>query len=827
MALFDTIRAGASGTGDYEIERSLRFNNGDSPNLTRTPSSASNRRTFTISAWVKRSSFGAGHTILSQGTSGSDFFGVYFPSDQFSIRSRVGGSDQFEKNSTGVYRDVTAWMHVLVAVDTTQSTAEDRAIGYLNGVRVTDYSANTIPAQNTELNMNTTETVYIGSFPHCCHWDGYIAELQFIDGQALTPSSFAETDAATGEYKPIKYTGTYGTNGFYLNFSDNSGTTATTLGKDLSGNGNNFTPNNFSVSAGKDDDSSFDTPTNNFPTLSPVDRTLTTEVIVSNGNLRWQYNYKPASKTVRATMALPSTGKIYMEWENEQPSSQSGRMSWGLVRYTSQRQTYDYQAYNHVDYINISFGGSIWNGTTHLSSPSSGWPSFSFYTGERAALAIDCSNGKWWLGKVASNGSTTWYANDGGTDGDPAGGTNESATLPSFTTDTEWMPFVGWHDGGAANSTTYSANINFGNHSFLGTVPTGFEKLCSNALPDPTIKLSDKYFDSILYTGNDSTNNITGLNFSPDWIWIKQRNGTFWHQMFDTVRGVNRRLYTNRTDGENLNDPTLTAFNSDGFTLGDDDGGINGGSNTYVAWCWEAGSSTVTNTNGSISSSVRASTTAGFSIATWTSNGSGSPSSFGHGLGVKPDFLIIKSRGGSGNWQCWSSTFSNATNNFISLNLSTGTQTAGAAMWGTIDSTVVNFRHSANSSNGDDMIGYFFSNVEGFSKSGKYTGNGLTNGTFVFTGFRPAFLIVKNTNASKDWLMFDNKRSPFNVINDYLFPSLNEAEGVNSTTIGVDFTANGFKWRGSSSGNDYINSNGQDFIYLAFAESPFKYARAR
>ena len=148
-------------------------------------------------------------------------------------------------------------------------------------------------------------------------------------------------------------------------------------------------------------------------------------------------------------------------------------------------------------------------------------------------------------------------------------------------------------------------------------------------------------------------------------------------------------------------------------------------------------------------------------------------------------------------------------------------------MWGTIDSTVVNFRHSANSSNGDDMIGYFFSNVEGFSKSGKYTGNGLTNGTFVFTGFRPAFLIVKNTNASKDWLMFDNKRSPFNVINDYLFPSLNEAEGVNSTTIGVDFTANGFKWRGSSSGNDYINSNGQDFIYLAFAESPFKYARAR
>ena len=162
------------------------------------------------------------------------------------------------------------------------------------------------------------------------------------------------------------------------------------------------------MSAGKDDDSSFDTPTNNLPTLSSVDRTITSGVIVSNGNLRWQYNYKPASKTVRATMALPATGKIYMEWENEQSSSQPGRMSWGLVRYASQSSTYDYQAYNHVDYVNISYGGSTWNGTTHINPPGSGWPqdgTVSFYSGERAALAIDCSNGKWWLGVVQTNGT--------------------------------------------------------------------------------------------------------------------------------------------------------------------------------------------------------------------------------------------------------------------------------------------------------------------------------------------------------------------------------------------------------------------------------------
>ena len=389
MSFYDAIRVGASGAVDYEVERSLRFNDGDSPNLTRTPSSASNRRTFTISAWVKRSSFGAGHTILSQGTSGSDFFGqVYFPSEQFSIRSRVGGSDQFEKNSTGLFRDVSAWMHVLVAVDTTQSTAEDRAIGYINGVRVTDYSANTIPAQNTELNMNTTETVYIGSFPHCCHWDGYIAELQFIDGQALTPSSFAETDTLTNEYKPKKYTGTYGTNGFYLNFSDNSGTTATTLGKDLSGNGNNFTPNNFSVSAGEGNDSVEDTPTNNWATLNFLDPI--SNVTFSEGNLK---AVRSNAGNVATSNFVVTSGKWYME-----------------MKYVSGTS-------NHM--ISVGFSNPdrsykrlVRGGDGEL-TPNTGTVAVTFADPDVLMLALDVDNGKWYIGK---NGSYMLS-------GDPANGT--------------------------------------------------------------------------------------------------------------------------------------------------------------------------------------------------------------------------------------------------------------------------------------------------------------------------------------------------------------------------------------------------------------------
>ena len=897
MSFYDAIRVGASGATDYEVERSLRFNDGDSPNLTRTPSSASNRRTFTISAWVKRSSFGAGHTIISQGTSGSDFFGVYFPSEQFSIRSRVGGSDQFEKNSTGFFRDLSAWMHVLVAVDTTQSTAEDRAIGYLNGVRVTNYSANTIPAQNTELNMNTTETVYIGSFPHCCHWDGYIAELQFIDGQALTPSSFAETDAATGEYKPIKYTGTYGTNGFYLNFSDNSGTTATTLGKDLSGNGNNFTPNNLSVSAGAGNDSLEDTPTNNFCVLNPLDKMGT--VTVSEGNLKVVINGDNAS-LITGSFGV-SSGKWY--YEAVADTAGAGFVGW-IRKDVSTYTGYPYQQGGTLLYFSQN-GGRYKDGDGGASYGAS------YTDGDIIGCAINLDDNE-----------VTWYKNNAsqGTLSIEAGTYN-----PNTTT------------GGSGATFTF----NFGQRAFSYTPPTGFKALNSANLPDPTILLPDKHFETLVYSGNGGTQSITGLNFQPDWVWVKNRTGTNSNVLFDAVRGATKELISNVTNSEGTEATSITSFDSNGFSVGSN-GGVNSGSGSYVAWNWDAGEtdsatytvkvvsdsgnkyrfndfgtsavtldlaeggtytfdqsdssmsshpmqlsttangthgggsaystgvtyqldgSTVTasafisgfssassrkliitvaasaptlyyycyyhsgmggavNTNSTLGSSnfdgtnqtvVKANTTAGFSIISYT--GTGSTNTIGHGLGVTPKVYIIKNRDSSDNW-IYYTTVIDGSLDFLYFTTGAKSNSINTAP----TSTVIEISGLTTNDNGDKHICYAFSEVEGYSKFGKYTGNGSTDGTFVYTGFRPALVITKQTNSTGSWFIFDNKRNGFNETEPY---TMVNTSNVEATDLGWDLLSNGFKQRNSYSAT---NSSGNTFTYLAFAESPFKNSRAR
>ena len=897
MSFYDAIRVGASGATDYEVERSLRFNDGDSPNLTRTPSSASNRRTFTISAWVKRSSFGAGHTIISQGTSGSDFFGVYFPSEQFSIRSRVGGSDQFEKNSTGFFRDLSAWMHVLVAVDTTQSTAEDRAIGYLNGVRVTNYSANTIPAQNTELNMNTTETVYIGSFPHCCHWDGYIAELQFIDGQALTPSSFAETDAATGEYKPIKYTGTYGTNGFYLNFSDNSGTTATTLGKDLSGNGNNFTPNNLSVSAGAGNDSLEDTPTNNFCVLNPLDKMGT--VTVSEGNLKVVINGDNAS-LITGSFGV-SSGKWY--YEAVADTAGAGFVGW-IRKDVSTYTGYPYQQGGTLLYFSQN-GGRYKDGDGGASYGAS------YTDGDIIGCAINLDDNE-----------VTWYKNNAsqGTLSIEAGTYN-----PNTTT------------GGSGATFTF----NFGQRAFSYTPPTGFKALNSANLPDPTILLPDKHFETLVYSGNGGTQSITGLNFQPDWVWVKNRTGTNSNVLFDAVRGATKELISNVTNSEGTEATSITSFDSNGFSVGSN-GGVNSGSGSYVAWNWDAGEtdsatytvkvvsdsgnkyrfndfgtsavtldlaeggtytfdqsdssmsshpmqlsttangthgggsaystgvtyqldgSTVTasafisgfssassrkliitvaasaptlyyycyyhsgmggavNTNSTLGSSnfdgtnqtvVKANTTAGFSIISYT--GTGSTNTIGHGLGVTPKVYIIKNRDSSDNW-IYYTTVIDGSLDFLYFTTGAKSNSINTAP----TSTVIEISGLTTNDNGDKHICYAFSEVEGSSKFGKYTGNGSTDGTFVYTGFRPALVITKQTNSTGSWFIFDNKRNGFNETEPY---TMVNTSNVEATDLGWDLLSNGFKQRNSYSAT---NSSGNTFTYLAFAESPFKNNRAR
>ena len=543
MGFYDSIRVGASGTGEsYEVEKSLRFDNGSSAYLSRTAGSPTNQNKGTFSGWVKRTKNAHG-TVIFGGGGGSQTNTnaeqlAYISSDTIasSYKGGLGGcSIGWYMYGTRKLRDLSAWMHICISFDWTQSGDSNRLKFYINGVQDTLNSCGNTGAGFQYVNVSGA-TQYMGrqdagGGPYYSHH--YLAEAYFIDGTVYTPSDFTETDSATGQLMPkdsseVLDAITLGNNGGYYNFSDTSN-----LGKDHSSNSNDFTPNNFSVSAGAGNDSVEDTPTNNFPTFNPLDKS--SDIVLYNGNLRYSFASRPNSRTVRTTFALPSTGKYYWEFLNEQASNNPGRISMGVVNFITESSSYNTNPNSDSSYMNYSYGGGI-----SIAGSSIGVAG-SWYNTERAAIAVDCDTGKFWFGKVASNGSTTWYNSTAGTDGNPATGANPTTTL---TNPSQFMPFGGWHEGGSG-SEFFSASINFGQQAFLGTPPTGYKKFNSTNLPDPTILLPNKHFDTLLYTGNNGTQNITGLNFDPDWVWAKNRQDAgYHHDLYDTVRGDNLRIFS-------------------------------------------------------------------------------------------------------------------------------------------------------------------------------------------------------------------------------------------------------------------------------------------
>ena len=318
---------GMSGeAGGYQIERSLRFNSADSAYMSRTPASAGNRKTWTWSGWVKRSKLGSEEILFACGSTASDtaFGQIIFGDDN---TFRVNAYSLSWRTTTAVYRDVSAWYHFVVVFDTTQATAANRVKVYVNGQEVTAFGTSNNPTQNTDYAINQNIQHTIGRYDlggGGNYFNGYLTDINFIDGQALTPSSFGETDSDTGVWTPKAYTGSYGTNGFYLKFADNSGTTSTTLGKDSSGNGNNWTPNNFSVTAGAGNDSLVDTPTSygtdtgaggevrgNYCTLNPLDKSQYVGA-PTNGNLDVLNSGNFVEDRFVGTVAVNS-GKWYFE----------------------------------------------------------------------------------------------------------------------------------------------------------------------------------------------------------------------------------------------------------------------------------------------------------------------------------------------------------------------------------------------------------------------------------------------------------------------------------------------------------------------------------
>jgi len=402
--------------------------------------------------------------------------------------------------------------------------------------------------------------------------------------------------------------------------------------------------------------------------------------------------------------------------------------------------------------------------------------------------------------------------------GDPDNGTGAIITGISTSQDFQFIVSV---DSGGPNFA--ETKVNFGQQGFAHQPSTFTDLLNSDSLPEPTIPLPTQHFEAVTYTGNSGTQSITGLSFAPDWVWIKERNDSGSHAAFDIIRGVQKRLKPDNSNAEITQSDTLTSFNSDGFTLGGN-GHTNDG-NTFVAWCWNAGSSTVTNTAGDITSQVRANPTAGFSIVSYTGNG-GSNQTIGHGLGVAPQAVIYKNRDSNGaNFEAqWNVSVNKSVAFRGSLNLTESNQNNSLANFTSTTFSVAT-SSTARNANNKKYIAYVFSSVKGYSLVGSFVGNSNNNGAFVFCGFAPAWIMIKKSSGSGNWGINDIKRDINTEFgNDLSLYANSSGAETSSASLNVDFLSNGFKLR---SDNSSYNASGGTYIFLAFAESPFKYARAR
>ena len=800
-----------SALGGSVIERSLRFNDDDNPYLNKTFSGAGNTKTFTISFWFKMGSIpdSASMNAIGTGTNNQNDFMIGFSYDgsrstYIHVLARNSGSTVVHVSTNRRFRDSNAWYHAVISVDTTQSTSSDRVKIYINGSQETSLSNSTYPSQNTDLRFNSANAHYVGTTrddqTSTGNFDGYMTEVNAIDGAAYDPTYFGFTESQTGLWKPKRYEGTYGTNGFHLDFSDNSNTSS--LGIDKSPNGHDFTANNFSVAAGKTNDSLEDTPTNNFCTISSLDIWRTGNTVAEGGLklTRTGANFGNA----RCTMAVNS-GKWYYEWEC---TGQHTQVGWVNVEFDL--------GYNGGDVAVTSGGGGgvgmYWDSRTYMYGwqnsggntyfPSSG--SFvSYTTGDIIMVAVDLDTFKFWFGK---NG--TWI-NVLGT-ADPAAGTDGITPVASKNNGTYeagmyFTPLISCFSNG-------NGHVNFGQRPFSYTIPSGYKTLQTRNIPltVPSIVRPQKHFDSILYTGNDGSQTITGLEFDPDLVWAKNRQDAgYHHDLYDTVRGNNLRIFSSQAQAEATGYLQFGATGGFSLTSG---GGINANNKNHVAWCWKAGGAAVTNNDGSVASQVSANTEAGFSIVTL--DGTGSVLTFGHGLGAKPSMVMLKARNIANNWLVYHKSYGAEKTTF----LDTATATSDNAQWYNdtepTSSVFTLGTWSGMNTASSNIVAYCWTEIPGYSKFGSYTGNGSTDGTFVNLGFRAAFIMIKSSSLETNWNITTADIDSYNVVTKYLDANTSGAEG---TYTFLDILSNGFKAR--NVGNSF-NQNGASYIYMAFAEQP-------
>ncbi len=829
---------------DHQISKSCRFDGAGK--YLRTNGSAPTLATkYTFSTWIKRSKLSSTQIIFGAETDNINYDYFNFRSDNL-LEQISQRSDSYVTRDLSVYRDTSAYYHLVFQWDTTLASATDRLKVYVNGVRLswdqTQYSGALPQDTALKLNQNGASLSVAYTVSYTSYFNGYMAQTAGIDGSIVAIGDLGETKNGVWIAKDLSGL-TFGNNGFLLDYASSGD-----MGNDVSGNNNDFTPTSISTHDQMVDSPTFgSSSTGNCCTLNPL--TKQSGLTITENNLKMSRS-SAGNVAIPATMGA-STGKYYFEvyWNND---TQVGNYAWGFVQPDSSLfgsdtaiqipDTYNLRVNSGNAYINGA-GVITMNGTTPT-------------TGTIIGIAIDFDNGKIFYGQDggSSSRSMNWNNSNTGT-GVPASGTNPAQTftagsitlIPAFSIssigDTNWILNFGQSSAFSGALTSQGNTDGNGQGDFYYSPPTGFTgwatgglSMDSNVNPQETDdNFPQKLFNPLIWTGDGTTSRaITGLGFQPDWLWFKSRSSAFSHRLYDTSRGISgtggKRLSTNSSNAENdqTSGQDISAVGTDGFTLGASSNLYTNDTNSgglQVGWFWRAnGGTTAANGNGGTSSVTQVDPSGALSIVTYTGfAGASGTSTVGHGLSTAPTMIIHKSRTRASGW--WTQVPGLLTDAGYFLNMESDGSQTNLNSYGTMNapSTSVFTINGVDGVGGEsaNYVAYCFANIEGYCKVGSYVGNADDDVTFLYTGFRPAFFMCKPL-VTGNWRIQDDKRTPFNVANKTLFPNRSDATLSNDSND-IDIVSNGVKMRASDS--DYNQAT--TFIYLALAENPFKFATAR
>ena len=788
MVFSNNLLMGAAGqaTG-YEIEQSIRFDNVDGVNaggaqmyrlaLTGTPT---NDKKATISAWVKRATLGFNQVIAYSG----DPNGSTSETFRFNTNNTLTfaqASSVYNLTTTQVFRDVGAWYHIVAEIDTANGTSADRANLYVNGVKVTSFSTATYPS----LNYVTNWTASSGSIAHT--WGsnaipaagpssqlqaGYMADMYMLDGEKAGPTAFGEFNDS-GVWIPTAYSGAFGNNGYHM-----TGETASALGDDFSGNGLDFTTVALATT-----DQMLDTPTLNFSTFNPLNVDVYT---LSDGNLNTGTGGDAGAVSTFAIDVTDSDG-FYFEVSS------------------STAATYPDIGLQDADDLALA-------GATTISSYNTGRYTYQGNSGNFNDEGSSASYGTTYttntIGVLVQSGNL-YFSKDG---------TIQNSGTAAKTGLTGMMYARVSYSAGSGTQANFTAN--FGQSAFAHDPGSTYKAWNTANLATPSITDGSAYFQPVIYTTQITAQDITfsgNSDLAPDWLWFKRRDNASNHFLFDKIRGALQTISSDDDTAEVTSTGSMTAFGTDGFSLGDggSNNDINGTSGaTFIAWGWKANGAGSSNEDGATTSTVSASATSGFSIVKWT--GTGANTTLGHGLGVAPQMILVKNLADADSWVVYHEDVG-ATKG-LTLDTTATPYTASTFFNNTAPTSSVFSIGAGGRSNGssDAMIAYCFAEIPGYSSIGSYTGNGSASGPFVSTGMKPAYVLIKRTNATENWLIMDSTRYPNNPANNPIFANTYNADANGGRP--TDFLSNGFKPRNTLA---EMNASGSTYIYMAFAEHPF------